>query len=183
MATGPVRLIEPDVAYAGSFVAALCEGFRRGNRPVATMAEIADAEADPVGHLARRSQVGPLTLPDGREIQSVSSSIHWLVEGRDFVGELSFRHALNDVLRQSGGHMGYGIRPSRQRRGYGRRLLAEAKTLARTAGIDRLLLTCHDHNEASARIIEANGGVLEDVVDDIFGGGPLRRYWIDLEHR
>jgi len=58
--------------------------------------------------------------------------------------------------------------------------LALAKVEASGTGLDQLLVTCHDDNPASARVIEANGGVLEDVVDDIFGGGPLRRYWIAL---
>jgi predicted acetyltransferase len=33
---------------------------------------------------------------------------------------------------------------------------------------------------ASARVIEANGGELENVIDDPAGHGPLRRYWITL---
>jgi predicted acetyltransferase len=44
----------------------------------------------------------------------------------------------------------------------------------------RILITCLDANIASARIIEANGGVLEDIIPDPFGRGPKRRYWIDL---
>ncbi len=110
----------------------------------------------------------------------VPVSLHWLVVDATFVGELSFRHVLNDYLRLSGGHMGYGIRPSLRGRGFGKRLLALGKEAAARRGLTRLLITCHDDNIASARVIEANGGVLEDIVDDIFGGGPLRRYWIEL---
>jgi predicted acetyltransferase len=36
-------------------------------------------------------------------------------------------------------------------------------------------------NVASARIIEANGGELENVIADPAGRGPLRRYWIALQ--
>jgi predicted acetyltransferase len=43
-----------------------------------------------------------------------------------------------------------------------------------------VLLTCDDRNLASARIIEANGGRLENVVADPAGRGALRRYWISL---
>ena len=43
-----------------------------------------------------------------------------------------------------------------------------------------MLVTCLDDNIASARIIEANGGKLENVIDDPAGRGPLRRYWIAL---
>ncbi len=133
-------------------------------------------------HLAERMrQTGEIVLPGGRRVQGVPVSLFWLVAGDVFVGELSFRHHLNDYLRLSGGHMGYGVRPRLMDRGFGKRMLALGKLEARRCGLDRLLITCHDDNPASARVIEANGGVLEDVVDDIFGGGPLRRYWIELD--
>jgi predicted acetyltransferase len=41
-------------------------------------------------------------------------------------------------------------------------------------------VTCRDDNLASARIIEANGGRLENVVDDLAERGRTRRYWISL---
>ena len=39
-------------------------------------------------------------------------------------------------------------------------------------GIDPALVTCDDDNVGSARVIEANGGVLEDV------RAGKRRYWV-----
>jgi predicted acetyltransferase len=44
--------------------------------------------------------------------------------------------------------------------------------------MDRLLVTCRDDNPGSARTIEKNGGVLEDVRATELG--PTRRYWISL---
>lgn len=46
-------------------------------------------------------------------------------------------------------------------------------------GISTFLLTCRDDNVGSIRIIEAAGGVLENVVPhpDV-PGSLLRRYWI-----
>ena len=46
--------------------------------------------------------------------------------------------------------------------------------------MERILVTCLEDNRASARIIEAHGGVLENVVADPAGRGRLRRYWISL---
>jgi predicted acetyltransferase len=43
-----------------------------------------------------------------------------------------------------------------------------------------VLVTSLTANIASTRIIEANGGELESVIDDPDGRGPLRRYWIAL---
>jgi predicted acetyltransferase len=42
-------------------------------------------------------------------------------------------------------------------------------------------VTCLESNIASARIIEANGGVLEDAIESPTSRGRLRRYWIDVE--
>jgi hypothetical protein len=42
--------------------------------------------------------------------------------------------------------------------------------------MERVLITCDDANVASARTIERNGGVLEDLRDTWLG--RTRRYWI-----
>lgn len=107
-------------------------------------------------------------------------SIHWLLEDDEFIGEVSIRHELNEWLLREGGHIGYGIRPSRQGRGYGRLILALALEECRGLGIERALITCDDEIIASARVIEANGGELDNVIADLAGRGRLRRYWIAL---
>ena len=175
------RLVPPSARWRDSFVAALEEGFRRGSRPAMRPREVAKVRRAFDRHLAERTrQTGEIILPGGRRVEGVPVSLLWLVADDVFIGEMSFRHRLNDYLRLSGGHVGYGVRPSLMGRGFGTRLLALGKEEARAKGLTHLLVTCHDDNPASARVIEANGGVLEDVVDDIFGGGPLRRYWIAL---
>jgi predicted acetyltransferase len=52
------------------------------------------------------------------------------------------------------------------------RLLAAALPVTRSLGIDPALLTCDEDNTASRKVIEANGGVVEDK-----RGGKLR-YWV-----
>ena len=64
------------------------------------------------------------------------------------------------------------MRPSARRRGVATAALAAALPVAAALGIDPALLTCDDDNVASGRVIETNGGVLEDVRDGI------RRYWV-----
>jgi predicted acetyltransferase len=175
------RLVAPALRYRQSFLEALREGFRRGNQPMVDEARIREIERDFPGYLREITDPrGTIRLPNGEVVAKVPFSIRWLVEGDEFVGEASIRHELNDWLTRSGGHIGYGIRPSRQRQGYGRRILALALEECRRLGIDRALVTCDDENVASARIIEANGGVLENVIDDPAGHGRLRRYWISL---
>ncbi|WP_261664423.1 GNAT family N-acetyltransferase [Deinococcus sp. Marseille-Q6407] len=69
----------------------------------------------------------------------VHSEYRWLVEGKTYLGRVSLRHTLNDHLRESGGHIGYEIRPSQQRRGYGTLILRLALERARELGLERVL--------------------------------------------
>ena len=64
-------------------------------------------------------------------------------------------------------------------KGLGTRMIALALGKCRELGIGRVLMCCDSDNFASARTIEKNGGVLENVVDD--GGAPVKRYWITLK--
>ncbi|MDX2516846.1 GNAT family N-acetyltransferase [Streptomyces stelliscabiei] len=70
------------------------------------------------------------------------------------------------------------MRPSARRRGLATWALGAVLPEARALGMGRVLITCDDDNVASARTIERNGGVLEDVrtTDE----GIKRRYWITL---
>lgn len=111
----------------------------------------------------------------------VHNDLYWIVDGREVVGFLSFRHTLNDWLREAGGHIGYAVRASRRRRGYASAALALALDRAREIGLDRVFITCDDDNIASARTIERAGGVLQDVSDQSERGHALlRRYWVTL---
>ncbi|WP_251067033.1 GNAT family N-acetyltransferase [Streptomyces sp. ISL-36] len=102
----------------------------------------------------------------------------WIVEDGQYVGAIDLRHELNDFLLRAGGHIGYSIRPSARRRGLATWALGAVLPEARALGLDRLLVTCDDDNIASARTIERNGGVLEDVRETEIG--LKRRYWITL---
>ncbi len=100
------------------------------------------------------------------------------VDGQ-IVGRVSIRHELNDYLRIRGGHIGYGVLPHCRRRGYATEILRQALVIARSVGIDRVLITCDDDNLASIRVIESGGGKLDSVVPAEPGIPALRRYWID----
>lgn len=93
-------------------------------------------------------------------------------------GAIDIRHSLNDVLLNFGGHIGYGIVPSERGKGYAKEQLRLALPVVKALGISRALITCHDWNTASARTIEACGGVLEDKRQN--GGDIFCRYWIDI---
>ena len=97
---------------------------------------------------------------------------------RRLVGMVNIRHTLNDYLLRFGGHIGYSVRPSERRKGYAREMLGLALNRCKALGLDRVLVTCDSENEASARTIRANGGVLENRVPE--GDGFTDRYWIEV---
>lgn len=95
----------------------------------------------------------------------VRESIFWLVEGDEFIGRTALRHELNDNLRLIGGHIGYDIRPSKRRQGYGTLICKLVLAEARKTGLRRAMITCDEDNIGSRKIIEANGGKFEVVVN------------------
>lgn len=169
-------------AYRQDYVQALREGFRRGDQPAMKPGEIDRIEAGFDSFLeARTIQTGDIVLPDGTLIPRVPHDMCWLVDGDTFIGEAGIRYRLSDWLIQIGGHVGYGIRPKFKRQGYGKLILRLALERLSDHGVDRALITCYDRNTASAKVIEANGGILENIIEDPRGGGLSRRYWIDLK--
>lgn len=114
----------------------------------------------------------------------VGADYYWLVdEGRErFIGEICIRHRLTDALLRYGGHIGYGIRYSEWNKGYGTLMLRLTLEKAKDRGIEKVLITCDDDNIGSARVMEHNGLVLHDKIENIIDGERIitRRYWKDL---
>lgn len=102
----------------------------------------------------------------------VPATTYWWTDADTYLGRINLRHRLNDDLREIGGHIGYDIRPTARRRGHATAMLAAVLPRAAALGITEALVTCDTHNTASRKVIEANGGVLEDE-----RGGKLR-YWV-----
>ena len=95
------------------------------------------------------------------------------------VGRASIRFALNDWLALRGGHIGYCVLREHRRRGYATEILRQALIIARSHGVERVLVTCDDTNLASAAVIERCGAILERVVPPSDGDVQFRRYWIE----
>ncbi len=100
----------------------------------------------------------------------------------EIVGRVSIRHALNDFLERYGGHIGYGVVPSRRNNGYASEMLKQALSEAAVLGLHEVLVTVDDDNIASIRVVEKNGGVLENIVTGTGSDGPKRRYWITIDN-
>jgi predicted acetyltransferase len=114
------------------------------------------------------------------ELSLVQSDFFWLMEDSCILGDVRFRHNLNERLERDGGHVGYCVRPSQRNKGLATILLKFALDHARALDNEKVLLTCDEGNLASIRVIEKNGGIFADqsILDD---GSVNNRYWIDLK--
>lgn len=77
------------------------------------------------------------------------------------VGMIDIRHTLNQFLREYGGHIGYGVRPSERNKGFATEILRMGLDYCKQLGLQKVMLACYKDNEASSRTIIQCGGVLE----------------------
>jgi predicted acetyltransferase len=97
----------------------------------------------------------------------VPQTVLWWVAGDEYLGRLSIRHRLTAHLLHEGGNIGFEVRPGARRRGHATAMLAAALPLAAALGVDPARLDCDVDNPASRRVIEKNGGVLDEERDDV----------------
>jgi len=109
----------------------------------------------------------------------VPGTTYWLIDNDKYIGHVYIRHKLNDKLEKEGGHIGYAIRPTERKKGYGRIILELAIPKAKEIGLQKVLITCDEKNVASAKIIEKNGGTLHDKIK--VNDKLVRRYWLNVE--
>jgi predicted acetyltransferase len=174
------QLVPPTVQVWASFVAAMAE-FRaegRGGAHDDSMigSEIRDYGACWATLAGFREYVewlrGQALAYSPRPAGYVPCTTLWWVDGDDYLGRLAIRHRLTPQLRELGGHIGYDVRPSARRRGHATAMLRAALPIARRLGIEAALVTCDADNVASRKVIERNGGQLEDQ------RGDKLRYWV-----
>jgi predicted acetyltransferase len=101
----------------------------------------------------------------------------WIVEDGRVLGAIVLRLGPAELVERLG-HIGYGVRPSARRRGLATWALGRMLDEARGLGLDRVLIVCEAANTASAKTIERQGGVLDDIRETQIGA--VRRYWIGL---
>lgn len=97
------------------------------------------------------------------------------------IGMVNIRHYLNDALLKSGGHIGYGIRPSERQKGYAKVQLYLALLEANKIGLDKVMVDCVNTNIASDKTIKALGGIFEREEYEEEKNRTLNVYWIDVK--
>lgn len=117
----------------------------------------------------------------GTSFIKVPASTYFSVRKSDgkIIGTIQLRHYLNEELEKHGGHIGYGVRPSERKKGYGTQQLALVIMKAKELDIPKVMISCDKDNYASGKTAINNGGVLTwegyDAED-----GDIQIYWIDV---
>ena len=103
----------------------------------------------------------------------VPARTYFLVREEDnkIVGMINIRLALNDKLKKSGGHIGYGIRPTERNKGYNKINLYLGLKICQQYGLEEVLLDADIENVASWKTMEA------------LGGKRVEEYYDEEEHR
>ncbi len=136
-----------------------------------------------------------IALGEGSKVSKVwyVDRVLWLIAEGEYIGQASIRPRLcTEYLITYGGHVGYSIRPSKRRCGYGKKILNLALAESRAMKLSRIMVTCDSDNTASRKIIEGNGGCFESAMKmdpkafRAEGRQPQSRvkklrYWIDLD--
>lgn len=104
----------------------------------------------------------------------------WLEDRQTIIGCARLRLTLTPELEQEGGHIGYDVRHSMRRQGYGTALLGLMLVEARSHGLQRARITCDVDNEGSSKVIERNGGKLSGMALSPESGNTVKQYWIEL---
>lgn len=168
-----LKLLKSSVQYKKGYIEAEKEFVRKDGRKNIDFKKLAN---DFEGFLrVRRDYERGEKLPKGH----VPTSFYWLVDGKKFIGEVNIRHRLTKNLQKMGGHIGYRVRPSERKKGFGKKILALALKKAKALKLKKVLLTCDDKNTGSWKIIESNGGVLKKKAQ--YKGKLKRYYWIKIK--
>ena len=96
------------------------------------------------------------------------------------IGTLNLRWNLNEEMLKTGGHIGYGIRPTERRKGYNKINLYLGLLEAKKLYLDKVMLSCHITNIGSNKTIKALSGIFErnDTYKD---GKEINIYWINVD--
>ena len=126
-----------------------------------------------------------LDAKDDKKLKNgyVPAYYFFLIDNDKFIGEIHIRIKLTSSLLNFGGNISYGINPKYWNMGYGNIILKLGLEKIFELGINSdILITCDDDNIASSKIIEKNGGKLENIVKNNYNNKEIitRRYWISL---
>jgi predicted acetyltransferase len=184
-------LVTPDLSRLPAFVAAIERGWSPDNvsGEPGRLAILRRVAGDPERFLAAaedpEGRAGPITLPDGRQVERLPGLQRWLWDG-EFCGALGLRWTRGGAAELPAhvlGHAGYAVVPWKRGRGYATAGLRLLLPLAAAQGLPYIELTTDPDNIPSQRVILANGGRLlgKFIKPEAYGATEGLRFRIDLD--
>jgi len=170
-----MKLVRPTKKYAAGWKRAVGE-FRKDNKTIKLWEVLGDPDDLDLVIKTARLHSQDKNLP----VDWVPYDIYWLVDGGEFIGIASVRHKLNADLEFRGGHIGYEVVASKRGKRYGNKILELSLQKAKELRLEKVLVTSFEGNAASWKIIEKNGGKMENKIKAGGENDLARRYWIDL---
>lgn len=166
-----IILIEPSETYEKDYLSYLRELDELNEEPVPFILKFKENNFCDLIKKIKNFSKG-IGIPEG----FVAHSTYWLLNANKIIGVANIRHKLTEKLKYNGGIIGYGIRPSERKKGYGTILLKLALMKANEMNIDNILITCNKSNIPSSKIIIKNGGEFDS--EEIIDNEIMQRFWI-----
>jgi predicted acetyltransferase len=165
-----VKLIEPSLLYKESFLEFVEDVKNTGYESYDLYIKAEGNFEEFVNDLIDFSK--GINIPEGW----VPCSSFWLLDDSgEVVGVIRIRHCADNDYLQMIGHIGYEIKSSHRKEGYGSKILELGLIEARKLGLEKVLITCNEDNIASRRIIEKfNGQYKKFFIDDESGKNVLQ---------
>lgn len=168
-----LKLIEPDLTMGAEHAEMLNEWLRAGESLVPFTLKYDTSDFQQYVRLLSDLRKG-IGIPE----TFVPHSTFWMINrNRKIIGVSNVRHYLNERLMAEGGHIGFGIKPSERKKGYGTEILRLTLIKAGKMKIEDVLVTCDKENTGSSKIIIKNGG--QFWKEHIFEGRIIQNYWIN----
>jgi predicted acetyltransferase len=184
-----IRLVRPSLAFLDSYQNALRRGWSPNNVSLerTRLEELDKISKDPQafvdGLVDIQANGGPITLPDGSQVERLPGYRLWMFD-HELCGSIGFRwvHGSSELPPFCLGHIGYSVVPWKQNLGYAKQALALVLLQAKQRGLTHVYITTQPDNIASRKVIEANRGrFLETFIEDAgYGGKEGLKFKVDL---
>lgn len=154
------NLVKPDISLREKFIS-MVNDYNDNNENIFNN-DYFNEDFDYEGYI---KDLDDLSNGVGLPEEYVPSTEWWLINNNnDILGTVRLRHKLGERNFQEGGHIGYDISPRYRKKGYGKIILELVLYKAKELDLEKVLITCDFDNIGSRRIIEHNGGKLENSI-------------------
>lgn len=152
-----MKLVDPNIKYIKSFRTYVNQYKEKNDKFYLGIYEEAFDSFQQYVKLLEDNAIGK-NLPYGW----ASYRTFWLEDDNEIVAVIRIRE--KDV--EYYGHIGYDVAPKYRKKGYGKKILQLGLEKAKEMGLSEVILTCHEKNFSSQKIIEFNGGDLIKEIED-----------------